>query len=152
MVTAMQGANDWISVAVLALSADQLTKYLVERNNTRPRVRTNGLHRIFRLVYNNRLGYGAICNSRLLGLLWLLIGGSLIGLNYWIPDLHHALSQVGIGLAFGGASGNLLDLLIRKAVVDFIDLRVWPVFNLADACIVIGTACVAYDLLGGYLP
>ncbi len=44
----------------------------------------------------------------------------------------------GLGLAFGGAAGNLLDILRCRSIVDFIDLRWWPVFNLADAAIVAG--------------
>lgn len=46
----------------------------------------------------------------------------------------------GLGLAFGGAAGNLLDILRRRYVVDFIDLRWWPTFNLADVAIVVGLA------------
>ncbi len=49
---------------------------------------------------------------------------------------HVALSA--LGLAFGGAAGNLLDILRRRHIVDFIDLRWWPVFNLADVAIVAG--------------
>lgn len=51
---------------------------------------------------------------------------------------------VSLGLLLGGASGNLLDRIFRSpgfgrgAVVDFIDFRVWPVFNVADSAIVIG--------------
>ncbi|HEX2273814.1 MAG TPA: signal peptidase II [Acidimicrobiales bacterium] len=51
------------------------------------------------------------------------------------------------GLVVGGAFGNLADRLFRSpgllrgAVVDFVDLRWWPVFNLADAAITCG--CVA---------
>jgi len=44
----------------------------------------------------------------------------------------------GLGLAFGGAAGNLLDILRRRYIVDFIDLKWWPVFNLADVAIVAG--------------
>ncbi len=44
----------------------------------------------------------------------------------------------GLGLAFGGAAGNLLDILRWRYVVDFIDLRWWPVFNLANVAIVAG--------------
>ncbi len=44
----------------------------------------------------------------------------------------------GLGLAFGGAAGNLLDILRNRYIVDFIDLRWWPVFNLADVAIVAG--------------
>lgn len=46
-----------------------------------------------------------------------------------------------LGLVIGGALGNLADRLVRHnggAVIDFIDLRWWPVFNLADAAISIG--------------
>jgi signal peptidase II len=49
-----------------------------------------------------------------------------------------------VGLVLGGALGNLADRvfrapgLLKGAVVDFVDLRVWPVFNLADAAITCG--------------
>jgi signal peptidase II len=44
----------------------------------------------------------------------------------------------GLALALGGAAGNLLDILRRRHIIDFIDLRWWPVFNLADVAIVAG--------------
>lgn len=46
-----------------------------------------------------------------------------------------------LGLLLGGAAGNLVDRLFRDhggAVVDFIDLQWWPVFNVADAAITCG--------------
>jgi signal peptidase II len=49
-----------------------------------------------------------------------------------------------LGLLLGGAVGNLVDRIFRSpgpgrgAVVDFLDFRVWPVFNLADSAIVVG--------------
>jgi len=51
---------------------------------------------------------------------------------------------ISLGLVLGGACGNLTDRLFRAAgwgrgaVVDFIDFRFWPVFNFADAAIVVG--------------
>lgn len=48
------------------------------------------------------------------------------------------LSWVALGAALGGAASNLLDHFIRGGVVDYVDLRVWPPFNLADAAIVSG--------------
>src|SRR5262249_22484802 len=48
------------------------------------------------------------------------------------------VAQLGLAAAFGGAAGNLVDMLRRRSVVDFIDLRVWPSFNLADVAIVCG--------------
>ena len=55
------------------------------------------------------------------------------------------LGAVSAGLIAGGAIGNLADRAFRGddgflhgAVVDFIDVQWWPVFNIADACIVVG--------------
>ena len=47
--------------------------------------------------------------------------------------------RVGLGLVAGGALGNLVDRIRFGHVVDFLDFRVWPVFNIADSCIFIGT-------------
>jgi signal peptidase II len=43
-----------------------------------------------------------------------------------------------LSLILGGAIGNWIDRLRFGAVIDFIDFRVWPVFNIADAAITIG--------------
>ena len=50
---------------------------------------------------------------------------------------------VGLGLALGGAAGNLLDRWRHGAVIDFIALGRWPTFNLADAAMVAGAVLVA---------
>lgn len=51
---------------------------------------------------------------------------------------------VSVGLELGGAVGNLIDRIRFHYVVDFIDLRVWPVFNIADIAITIGLFLLAY--------
>lgn len=54
------------------------------------------------------------------------------------------MSSLGVSLVCGGAAGNVVDRLFRGdgwlhgAVVDFIDLQWWPVFNIADAAITVG--------------
>ncbi len=52
-----------------------------------------------------------------------------------------------ISLIAGGAIGNLIDRILFSAVTDFIDVEIlpgvrWPAFNVADACIVVGTILV----------
>ena len=50
-------------------------------------------------------------------------------------------TAVVLGLVIGGASGNLVDRLFRHnggAVIDWIDPRFWPVFNVADAAVSVG--------------
>lgn len=54
---------------------------------------------------------------------------------------------VAFGLQLGGAAGNLVDRLARGYVTDFIDVRVWPIFNVADSAIVVGTVLLAYYAL-----
>jgi signal peptidase II len=49
-----------------------------------------------------------------------------------------------VGLIAGGAIGNLIDRIMRSAVTDFVDVEIlpgirWPAFNVADACVVVGT-------------
>ena len=42
------------------------------------------------------------------------------------------------GLILGGAAGNWIDRIRVQHVIDFLDFRIWPVFNLADASITLG--------------
>ena len=52
-----------------------------------------------------------------------------------------------LALIFGGAVGNLIDRLRFGYVVDFLDFRVWPVFNIADSAITIGGIVLFFILL-----
>jgi signal peptidase II len=51
-------------------------------------------------------------------------------------------------MILGGALGNALDRAVAGSVTDFIDLRWWPVFNVADSCIVVGAVLSALRLSG----
>ena len=50
----------------------------------------------------------------------------------------HKLDLVAFSLILGGALGNLIDRLRFGYVIDFLDFRIWPVFNIADSAITIG--------------
>jgi signal peptidase II len=69
--------------------------------------------------------------------------------------LYSAGWALALGLLLGGASGNLVDRLLRSpgvargAVVDFIDFQVWPSFNVADSAIVTGGALAVLLSLRG---
>jgi signal peptidase II len=52
-----------------------------------------------------------------------------------------------IGLVMGGTIGNLIDRLRMGYVTDFMDFKVWPVFNVADASVTIGVIIVAYCII-----
>jgi len=52
----------------------------------------------------------------------------------------------GLGLMLGGALGNIIERLRFGYVLDYLDFHVWPVFNLADAAIVVGAGLLALAL------
>lgn len=81
--------------------------------------------------------------------LWILVGVALAisaWLFLWLLRTRRPVTAIGLGLAIGGALGNVLDRLRLGAVRDFIDVYWrdwhWPAFNLADAAIVTGLAIV----------
>lgn len=59
---------------------------------------------------------------------------------------HWRLLRLGMGLVLGGAAGNLIDRIRLGLVVDFLDFRVWPVFNLADSAIFLGALLLAWEI------
>ena len=104
------------------------------------------------LVLNRGAAFGL--GSRFAPLVALLATGVLLVLLRTSRTLHRPPALLAIGLVLGGAVGNLLDRVFRDghgflggAVVDFVDLQWWPVFNLADVAIVVGAVVLA--LTGG---
>lgn len=98
------------------------------------------------LIHNTGIAFGLFQGwSSLLFWVNLVI---LVGLLFMIGRRHfkRPLLQIGIGMVTGGALGNLVDRLRFGYIVDFLDLHVWPVFNLADSAICIGTGLLLLSL------
>jgi signal peptidase II len=84
-----------------------------------------------------------------LAILWLgelLLFGLAVEIGPLAPSTWAA---VALGAALGGGASNMIDRARRGGVVDFIDLKIWPAFNIADAAIVIGATGASFALLGG---
>ena len=80
---------------------------------------------------------------------FILVGVTVIGVilySFRQMPRPSIILTVALGLQLGGAIGNLIDRVRFGYVVDFMDLSVWPVFNVADSAIVCGVVGLAYTL------
>ena len=92
---------------------------------------------------------------------YLLIFVSVIAIVAVLAIFHQTekdkrLVQNGLVLIFSGAIGNLIDRVLHKEVIDFVDFFVenqhWPAFNVADSCITIGVMFMVADMFVGTTP
>lgn len=100
------------------------------------------------LAYNSGTAFSLFDGTGL----WLVpVAAALVGILAWLAwRAKTTLVALGLGLVLGGALGNLADRVFRGHhgdVVDFITLRHWPTFNVADAAITLGAVLCA----AGYL-
>lgn len=134
--------------ASVVLVLDQLTKLLVRStiplDHFLPVV--DGIVRITH-VGNTGAVFGIFPGQSYIFVIMSLFMLGLILFVYRSPHLRR-LTWV-LGMIFGGGMGNLIDRLHQGYVTDFIDLRVWPVFNVADASIVVGTGILIFLVLKG---
>jgi len=126
--------------------ADQLSKRHVL---ARPRLRAAPERRPFfaiQYVVNRRAAVMPLRAPWLLVGLWISCAVlALLSLTRG-PLVESVSAAIGIGMVFGGITGNLIDRLRRGGTVDFIAIRPW-VFNIADVAIVGGFALVLWALV-----
>ena len=105
----------------------------------------------FALTHNEGMAFSTGTNiGPFIGMLAIVVIAILVAT---MRKQSNTMSLVATGCIVGGATGNVLDRVFRGtgfmdgAVVDFIDLRWWPVFNVADIGIVCGAIAVAYSMI-----
>jgi signal peptidase II len=139
-------------VALLVLVADQISKYLV-LSNLAPGQSWNPITSLapwvsITHVTNTGAAFGLFQDQGPLFVVIAMIVVAAIIFYYRQLPAGQWWIKASLGLQLGGALGNLLDRLrLDYKVIDFIDFKIWPVFNLADSAIVLGVAVLAYYLL-----
>jgi len=121
---------------------DQLTKHwALNRLSDNRTIDLVGSLR-FNLVFNKGMAFSQVTGAGpVIGALGFVV---VIVMVLWLRRQAKGLAAVAAGLIVGGALGNLIDrslrgdAWLRGAVVDFVDLQWFPVFNVADSAISIG--------------
>ncbi|BCV20912.1 signal peptidase II [Moorella sp. Hama-1] len=138
----------FLLLVALVLAVDQVSKYLI-RTNFQPNESLPVIGSIFHLTYVHNPGaaFGLLAHKTqvFIGVTVLVAIIILAAYRYLPPG--RPLLRLALALMLGGALGNLLDRLRFGYVVDFLDLRIWPVFNLADMAIVAGVIILCWQLL-----
>jgi signal peptidase II len=135
------------AVAVAAIVADQVTKHVV----TKTLPLDNSVHVAGPLsihhVQNSGIAFGLFSSATVIvtvvtgiAVVWMVVFFARSGAR-------HPVLPAALGLLIGGSLSNLVDRIRLHHVTDFIDLRYWPAFNLADSFIVIGVAILLAALI-----
>ena len=131
-------------ISVVVLIIDQLSKYLIENNLYGKSF--DIIRNVFSLTYVENYGaaWGIFSDNN-----WIILILTPILVTFIILYLNklskNKLEYIAGGLIIGGALGNYIDRIVRGYVVDFLDFKIWPVFNIADIGIVVG--CVVMIIL-----
>jgi signal peptidase II len=130
-------------VAATVVVADQATKTWAVRRLAEGDIHVAGSLR-FHLTYNSGGAFSLGTGNP-----WFFVAAAAVLLVVVLRlgrGLERPVAVVAVGLVVGGALGNVGDRLFRDlggAVVDFVDLQWWPVFNVADMAVTVGAVTLA---------
>ncbi|PKB62131.1 MAG: signal peptidase II [SAR202 cluster bacterium Casp-Chloro-G4] len=136
-----------LSTLPTVIVLDQLTKLFIKSNfflgQSWPQ------EGFLRLTYatNSGTAFGLLRNQTVFLIIASIIAVGFLVYFYKTQAIVRPTLRLSIGLQLGGAFGNLIDRLKEGAVVDFIDVGWWPIFNLADSSIVVGMTILIVTLL-----
>lgn len=126
----MRNTKLFVFIALSIIILDQISKFLLKDVH----------YGIINYVTNTGVAFSLFQNG---GIYLILI--SVIAL-FFIVYFYLKYPKLVIPLAFilGGTIGNLIDRILFGYVRDFIDFKIWPIFNVADSFNVIGILILVY--------
>lgn len=136
------------AIAILVALLDQFSKFFISRSIS-PGQSISVVKNIFHLtpISNTGAAFG-ILKSQTIFFTAVSIFTAIAIIIYIRKKRDNLPSRdIALALILGGASGNIIDRLRLGYVVDFLDFRVWPVFNVADSAITIGALLLLVSLL-----
>jgi len=127
---------------LICVLADQLTKLLVAKFLVTP-IHVIGNFLILEKNLNTGIAFGIKINQSVIMILTLVLLIFILRILKSELNMKKTISKVVAIFILGGALGNFLDRLLYGSVIDFISIKYWPTFNLADIFIVVGVGLAA---------
>ncbi len=133
-----------LTVAGIVVLLDQLSKSWFLRHFQLGESRVMARYFALTYVQNTGTAFGLFQgNNRALFLLAVLILCTLLYAARGLSERCGWWGAIGVALVLGGAIGNMVDRTRHGYVIDFLDFKVWPVFNVADSAITVGAIAIA---------
>jgi signal peptidase II len=149
------GAPEWLAlgaVALAAIGADQLTKHIVSSqlalDDEVNLVGPLSIHH----VQNSGIAFGLFSSATAVVIVLTSFAVGWMLLFFARSGSRHPVLPVALGLVIGGSVSNLVDRVRLGHVTDFLDLKFWPAFNLADSFIVVGVVILLLALFAADRP
>ncbi|MFP4523255.1 MAG: signal peptidase II [Candidatus Nanoarchaeia archaeon] len=129
-----------ICIGIILLCVDQITKYLAKTNAWN----TTGHIVDATLVYNKGSLWGLFASTQA-NTIFIILSFFILGIILWLGiQQQEPIKKIFLTILSAGIIGNLIDRISTGAVIDWINFHFWPVFNIADACIVISAIFIGY--------
>ena len=140
----------YFSLTLILLIIDRLTKWWIA-STLDPQVPNNLIGNVIRLtrVHNDGGAFGIFPGG---GGVFLVVSGIVSFVLFLILLTMHIdsrLIRTGMAFVLAGALGNLVDRIQWGYVLDFFEIRGFPIFNVADACITVGAVFIILAILFG---
>lgn len=141
-----------IPISVICLLLDQVSKLFITNNlilNESYTIINNFFN--ITLVHNDGAAWSILSGNRLL---LIIISFIALFIIYFLFIRNKKLTKIETiiyGMLIGGIIGNLIDRILYGYVIDFFDFKIfsynYPVFNIADCCIVIAAILLIIDVV-----
>lgn len=142
-----------IIIAIISLIVDQVSKIFASMFLTlnASKVLIKNFFNLT-LCHNYGVAFGLLGDHRVIIFLCTGVAVAII-IKFMYSFKNNKLNSVAFGLLLGGLVGNLLDRMVFGYVRDFFDFILFkydfPVFNVADICIVVGVFLLCIAVLKG---
>jgi signal peptidase II len=140
----------WGVIIFIAVILDRISKmYIVRHIGFTKSIPV--INNFFYITYweNKGAAWGILQGGRYAFIILTVIISA--GILHILYRSENKILKLSLSIILGGAVGNFIDRVYKGSVVDFLEFHFgsyqFPIFNVADSCVVVGTILLAYYLL-----